>query len=56
MLSQMCHIDWGCEFGYDTVCAKKPKSRKALDNPIAVELYPYGCAKLRMTEMSITIK
>ena len=49
--AQMFHIDWGYEFGYDTVCAKKPESKKALDEPFAVKLYPYGCAKLRMTEM-----
>lgn len=49
--ANMCHIDWGYEFGYDTVCAKKPRSRKAEDKPFVVQLYPYGCAKLRMTEM-----
>ena len=54
--AQMCHIDWGYEYGYDTVCAKTPKSRKALDNSIAVKLYPYGCAKLRMTEMPMAIQ
>lgn len=49
--ARMCHIDWGYEFGYDTVCSRKPHSKKAKDEPFAVKLYPYGCAKLRMTEM-----
>lgn len=51
--AELCHIDWGCEFGYDSVCSAKPNSRKALDEPFKVELYPYGCAKLRMTELPI---
>ena len=53
--AQMCHIDWGYEYGYDTVCAKKPKLRKALDEMFKIKLYPYGCAKLRMTEMPMAI-
>ena len=53
--AKMCHIDWGYEFGYDTVCAKKPKSKKAKDEPFSVKLYPYGCAKLRMTEVPMAI-
>ena len=51
--AELCHIDWGYEFGYDSICAKKPNARRALDKPFKVELYPYGCAKLRMTEMPI---
>lgn len=54
--ADMCHVDWGYADGYDNVCAKKPKSRKALDKPFKVSLYPYGCAKLRMTEMPMVIK
>ena len=49
--AQMCHIDWEYEFGYDTVCARLPKSKKAKDKPFSVKLYPYACAKLRITEM-----
>ena len=51
--AQLCHIDWGNEFGYLAVCAKTPHSKKPLDKPFAVELYPYGCAKLRMTELPL---
>lgn len=53
--TELCHIDWGYEEGYDNVCAKKPHMRKAVDDAFKVELYPYGCAKLRMTEMPIAI-
>ena len=49
--ARLCHIDWGLEDGYETVCAKLPRSRKALDEPQTLTMYPYGCAKLRMTEM-----
>lgn len=51
--AELCHIDWGYADGYDNVCAKQPTSRRALDGATTVELYPYGCAKLRMTEMPI---
>ncbi len=44
-------IDWGYADGYDTVCAKVPESTKATGDNQQVELYPYGCAKLRMTEL-----
>ena len=44
-------IDWGCEDGYDNVCAKIPESRKAVGSAEDIILYPYGCTKLRMTEL-----
>lgn len=44
-------IDWGYEDGYDTVCAKIPESREPIGDETEIELYPYGCAKLRMTEI-----
>ncbi|MBR6785477.1 MAG: glycoside hydrolase family 127 protein [Clostridia bacterium] len=44
-------IDWGYEDGYDTVCAKIPESREPMGDEEEVLLYPYGCAKLRMTEI-----
>ena len=46
-------IDWGMADGYDTVCAKVPESTEPLSDAQEIELYPYGCAKLRMTEMPI---
>ena len=44
-------IDWGFEDGYDSVCAKIPQSREAVSDAEEIQLYPYGCAKLRMTEI-----
>lgn len=44
-------IDWGCQDGYEIVCAKIPESRKAIGEKQEIELHPYGCAKLRMTEL-----
>lgn len=44
-------IDWGYEDGYETVCAKVPESREALGDEEEMLLFPYGCAKLRMTEL-----
>lgn len=44
-------INWGLEDGYETVCAKLPESREAVGNEEEIILYPYGCSKLRMTEL-----
>lgn len=46
-------ISWGFECGYDTVCAKVPESRTPLEAEKEIALYPYGCAKLRMTELPL---
>ncbi|MBQ9070560.1 MAG: glycoside hydrolase family 127 protein [Clostridia bacterium] len=46
-------IAWGLEDGYDTVCAKVPKSITPLEEEKEIVLYPYGCAKLRMTELPL---
>ena len=46
-------IDWGFEDGYDTVCAKMPQSRVPISQIEEILLYPYGCAKLRMTELPL---
>jgi hypothetical protein len=51
LVASLSHIDWRHEPRFDSVCAKIPFSRKALDAPTSIELYPYGCAKLRVTEM-----
>ena len=44
-------IDWGLEDGYEMVCAKVPQSLEPISVEEEIELYPYGCAKLRMTEL-----
>ena len=46
-------IAWGYAEGYETLCEKLPNSRKPIGEAKTVELYPYGCAKLRMTEMPL---
>lgn len=52
----MQKIDWGFEDGYDTVCAKIPESTKAIGEIEEKILYPYGCAKLRVTEIPFVKK
>ena len=46
----MRKIHWGLEDGYEDVCAKQPQSLVPLSAPEEIVLYPYGCAKLRITE------
>ena len=46
-------INWGLEDGYETVCAKVPESREPISDRQEMLLYPYGCAKLRMTEIPL---
>ena len=48
-----CKIDWGYSDGYDTVCGKIPESRTPISETEEITLHPYGCAKLRMTEMPV---
>ena len=49
--TKICHIDWGLADGYTTVCAPVPHARIPLDAPAEVSLIPYGCTRLRMTEL-----
>lgn len=51
--AQMQEIAWGLEDGFEHVCAKVPESRTGIGAAEGKELYPYGCAKLRMTEMPL---
>jgi len=53
---KMAPIDWGYEDGYDQLCAKYPKSTKAMGEAVDMTLVPYGCAKLRMTELPFVKK
>ena len=46
-------IAWGLEPGYESICAKVPESTTPLSEEQDIELYPYGCAKLRMTELPL---
>ncbi len=49
----MKKVEWDFEEGYNTVAARKPLSDNSACEAEQIELYPYGCAKLRMTEMPI---
>ncbi len=51
--ANMCQIDWGLKSPYKSVCRKTPKSRKPISEVQKIELCPYGCARLRMTEMPL---
>jgi len=51
--ADMKKIPWGLEPGYEAVCAKAPQSTIPLSDTEKKELYPYGCAKLRMTEIPL---
>ena len=48
--AKMQRIAWDYEDGYETVCAKLPGADVTGKETLKT-LYPYGCAKLRMTEM-----
>ena len=54
--AKMQQIDWGLKFPYKSICRKTPKSRKPISAIQEIELCPYGCARLRMTEMPILNK
>ncbi len=51
--AKMKKINWGYRFLYKSMCAKVPKSLKPLSEEKEIELVPYACAKLRMTEMPL---
>ena len=53
LTAKMKQIPWGLAERHENVCAKVPESRTPISNEREIELYPYGCAKLRMTEMPI---
>lgn len=46
-------VDWDYADGYEDVAEKAPVSAKALSERRSLEMVPYGCAKLRMTEMPL---
>ncbi|MBE6766158.1 MAG: hypothetical protein E7550_01045 [Ruminococcaceae bacterium] len=51
--AKLQQIDWGYEERYDTVCAKIPMSTEPISDETQMELIPYGCAKLRITELPL---
>ena len=54
--ANMQQIEWGLKFPYKSVCRKTPKSKLPVSDIQKIELCPYGCARLRMTEMPILDK
>lgn len=48
--AKLTPIDWREEH---SVCTAEPESRKPIGVPRLIKMIPYGCAKLRMTEMPI---
>ena len=53
LTAKMKQIPWGLAERHENVCAKVPESRTPISDEREIDLYPYGCAKLRMTEMPI---
>ena len=51
LTANLCRINWDEADGYENVAAAKPRSRYAIAKPEKLTMIPYGCAKLRMTEM-----
>ena len=51
--ANMQHINWGLKFPYRSIARKLPKSTKPISKIQKIELCPYGCARLRMTEMPL---
>lgn len=54
--AKMQQINWGLKFPYRSVCRKAPKSRTPISRVQEIGLVPYGCARLRMTEMPVLNK
>ena len=54
--AKMKNIDWGLKFPYRSVCRKTPKSSEPISEEKEIDLCPYGCARLRMTEMPLLVK
>ncbi len=51
--TMMAPVDWEMADGFEAVAATLPVSDKAVGEPVEMTLIPYGCAKLRMTEMPL---
>lgn len=54
--AKLQQIDWGFQERFDTVCARIPNSTQPVSPEKEMELIPYGCAKLRMTELPFVKK
>ena len=54
--ANMQKIDWGLKFPYKSIARKTPLSSEPISEIETLELYPYGCSRLRMTEMPLLKK
>jgi len=54
--ARVAKINWGLKPGYRYTCADYPASRVKTGDTEELELVPYGCAKLRMTELPVCIE
>lgn len=51
--ARLVPIDWGYAPRFRTVCRKTPRSTVPTGAPQTITLIPYGCARLRMTELPV---
>lgn len=49
--AKLARVDWEMAEGYEAVANEVPRGRNALSKAEEATLVPYGCAKLRMTEL-----
>ena len=56
MKARLAPVEWELLRGYTTVADRFPKHRKALGEAAEYTFIPYGCTKLRMTELPLIIK
>lgn len=54
--AKMKQINWGLKFPYRSIARKVPKSITPISEVQKITLIPYGCARLRMTEMPVLSK
>ncbi len=53
ILAKLSRVDWNTAQGYSYIAGEVPNSHEALSGEEEKELIPYGCAKLRLTEMPV---
>ena len=51
--ANLARVNWDYKQGFNIVANVTPCSRNAIGDAEEIMLIPYGCAKLRMTEMPI---
>ena len=54
--ASLCRIRWDYADGYENIAENTPVSKTAVGPREECELIPYGCAKLRMTEMPMVVR